>query len=74
MSLRTGEGIPFLAPECALLFKSKNTSNKKERSQDQMDFEQAHAHLEPERRAWLRWALIASDPGHPWIERLAEPE
>ncbi|CAG0936921.1 hypothetical protein TFLX_05818 [Thermoflexales bacterium] len=68
--LSTAQGIPFLAPELVLLFKSKNTSNQKERSQDQFDFEAAFAHLEPERRAWLRWALLATNPEHPWIEQL----
>lgn len=67
--LRSDEGIPFLAPELVLLFKSKTTSGK-ERSKDQADFEKAYISLEPERRAWLRWALIATDPSHPWIERL----
>jgi GrpB-like predicted nucleotidyltransferase (UPF0157 family) len=69
VGLRSDEGIPFLAPELVLLFKSKNTSGK-ERSKDQVDFEEAYIRLEPERRVWLRWALIAIDPSHPWIERL----
>jgi hypothetical protein len=67
--LLSDEGIPFLAPELVLLFKSKNTSGK-ERSKDQADFEEVFLRLEPERRAWLRWALLAVDPSHPWIERL----
>lgn len=62
-------GLPYLAPELVLLFKSKNTSNKP-RPQDQADFEAVCAHLEPERRAWLRWALTATDPLHPWIAQL----
>jgi len=70
--LRTPAGVPYLAPELVLLFKSKNTSvNARPRRQDAADFERAQAHLEPERRAWLRWALAAASPGHPWIERLA---
>ncbi len=69
IELRSAEGIPFLTPEPVLLFKSKNTSGK-ERSKDQADFEEAYTRLEPERKAWLRWALIATDPSHPWIERL----
>jgi GrpB-like predicted nucleotidyltransferase (UPF0157 family) len=68
--LHTTQGIPFLAPELVLLFKSKNTSNKQERSQDQIDFDAGHTHLEAERRAWLRWALFATEPTHPWIEQL----
>jgi GrpB-like predicted nucleotidyltransferase (UPF0157 family) len=69
IEFRSDEGIPFLAPELVLLFKSR-TSSGKERSKDKADFEGIYTTLEPERRAWLRWALIATDPSHPWIERL----
>ena len=69
MSLSSETGIRYLAPELALLFKSKNTSNQ-ERTKDQVDFERALPHLEPERRAWLRWALIATAPDHLWISQL----
>jgi hypothetical protein len=27
-------------------------------------------HLDAEARAWLRWALIATEPAHPWIAQL----
>ena len=70
ISLRTEGGIPYLAPELVLLFKSKNTSNQ-ERAKDQSDFENVLPQLDAERRAWLRWALIATSAGHPWIEQLA---
>jgi GrpB-like predicted nucleotidyltransferase (UPF0157 family) len=69
VGLLSPEGIPFLAPELVLLFKSKNTSGK-ERSKDKTDFEEVYLRMEPERRIWLRWALLAVDPSHPWIERL----
>ena len=69
MALTTPSGIPYLAPEIVLLFKSKNTGTR-ERPQDQADFEQVLDLLEPERRAWLRWALTASEPGHPWLDLL----
>jgi GrpB-like predicted nucleotidyltransferase (UPF0157 family) len=69
ISLRSAQGIPFLAPELVLLFKSKSTG-RQERGKDQADFEQVHPHLEHERRAWLRWALIATEPAHPWIGQL----
>ena len=68
-SLRTESGIPYLAPELVLLFKSRNTGNQ-ERLKDQSDFEMALSHLEPERRAWLHWALVATSPDHPWIKQL----
>ena len=67
--LRTESGIPYLAPELVLLFKSRNTSNQ-ERLKDQSDFERALPHLGPEPRAWLRWALVATSPDHPWIKLL----
>ena len=70
IGLRAENGLPFLAPELVLLFKSKNTSDR-ERPKDQVDFERVVDHLDAERRAWLRWALLASDPGHAWIPRLA---
>ena len=69
IELRSDEGIPFLAPELVLLFKSKTTTGK-ERSKDAADFEEAYSTLEPERRAWLRWALLAVDPSHRWLEWL----
>ncbi len=69
MSLTSASGIPYLAPELVLLFKSKNTSNH-ERAKDQSDFERALPHLEAERRAWLYWALTAVSPDHPWIKQL----
>jgi len=69
MSLSTESGTPYLAPELVLLFKSRNTGNH-ERAKDQTDFERTLPHLEPERRAWLRWALTATAPDHPWISQL----
>ena len=69
VGLPSHEGFSYLAPELVLLFKSKTTSGKG-RSKDQADFEVIYSRLEPERRAWLRWALIATDPSHRWIERL----
>ena len=69
IGLWTEGGIPYLAPELVLLFKSKNTSNQ-ERPKDQLDYEKILPHLEPERRAWLRWALVATSPDHPWIQQL----
>jgi len=69
MSLRSAAGIFYLAPELVLLFKSKNTSSH-DRLKDQSDFEKTFPHLEPERRAWLYWALMATSPKHPWIKEL----
>ncbi len=63
-------GIPYLAPELVLLFKSKNTGTRARR-QDDVDFENTREQLSAEARAWLRWALIATEPDHPWIGQLA---
>ena len=71
ISLRSADGIPFLAPELVLLFKSRNTSDKAHRPQDQLDYERVRAALDSERRAWLRWALTRTSPEHPWIAELA---
>ena len=68
-SLTTEGGIHYLAPELVLLFKAKSAKNN-ERPKDQDDFEKLYPQLDTERRAWLRWALIASDVKHPWIELL----
>lgn len=69
INLKTAEGIPYLAPEIVLLFKSRNTSTK-ERGKDHTDFEAVLPHLEPVRRAWLRWALLIDSPDHPWLPLL----
>jgi GrpB-like predicted nucleotidyltransferase (UPF0157 family) len=71
ISLHSKTGIPFLAPEVVLLFKSKNTSGR-ERPKDQADFERIYPHLEPERRAWLIWALLETAPLHSWTQQLIE--
>jgi GrpB-like predicted nucleotidyltransferase (UPF0157 family) len=69
-SLCSAEGINYLAPELVLLFKSKNTGNS-QRSKDQHDFEAVLPHLDAAQRAWLRWALLVTQPAHAWIARLA---
>ena len=60
-------GIPFLAPEIALLYKSKGTGAK-----DEADFHRALPLMDAERRAWLRDALLRTMPDHHWISTLAE--
>jgi hypothetical protein len=70
-AFRTGEdGLRYLAPELVLLFKSKNTGDRA-RPQDQRDFELVLPHLDGEARAWLHWALVATDPQHAWLVSLA---
>lgn len=70
LGLKTADGIPYLAPQVPLLFKSRNTSNKANRDKDGLDFESVVDALTAEQKAWLRWALIATVPTHPWLEKL----
>ena len=65
----TTSGLPALAPEVALLFKSKAT-----RPKDELDFACVAALLMPETRIWLRDAVSKSLPAHPWLRRLAVDE
>jgi GNAT superfamily N-acetyltransferase len=63
---RSGDGIPFLAPEIVLLYKSKNATDSKE----QLDFVNALDSLGTEVRQRLSDALTIIDPGHPWLVAL----
>lgn len=69
VALQTPDGLPFLAPEVVLLFKSKNTGPL-DRSKDQIDFERVYPHLAAPQRTWLRWALLVTAPQHPWLDLL----
>jgi hypothetical protein len=65
-TIRRGrEGIPALAAEIVLLYKSKNT-----RAADELDFRVAREILEDEPRGWLIDALRISAPSHPWLKSL----
>jgi hypothetical protein len=65
MGARTSQGIPYLAPQGALLFKAKRRSEK-----DDADFAAAAPALAAPARAWLREALALAHPGHPWVAAL----
>lgn len=69
IALKTESGVRYLAPELVLLFKSK-TTGPRARPQDQADFTNVYPHLHPEQRAWLRWALLVTNPQHPWLVQL----
>jgi hypothetical protein len=58
-------GLPVIAPEIELLYKSKAI-----RPKDRHDFEAIVPRLSTEARNWLRDSLAAASPGHPWIEEL----
>jgi hypothetical protein len=66
---RTGDGVPYLAPEIVLLFKAKHSAEPK----NQADFAATLPLLDGAAADWLRWALARVHPGHPWIGALAGP-
>ena len=55
---RHRDGIPFLAPEVALLFKSRSNGDK-----DRHDIETALPALNAEQRSWLQDTLEHMPPG-----------
>lgn len=59
------DGVPFLKPEGALLFKAKARNPK-----DEADFTASLAILDEAARDWLVGALEIVHPGHLWIDRL----
>jgi aminoglycoside-2''-adenylyltransferase len=65
--LRTSEGIPYAAPEVALLFKAKHPRDK-----DIADFRRVLPAMDQKRRSRLIGWLTRVHPGHPWIETLGE--
>jgi hypothetical protein len=56
-------GLPILAPEVALLYKSNNPELPK----NQADFDHALPALAPGARHWLLMALRRTDARHPWL-------
>lgn len=59
------DGIPVIAPEVQLLYKSKGL-----RPKDVSDFRAILPHLTTEQRQWLRSALTTQAPAHPWLDEL----
>lgn len=58
-------GIPYLAPELVLLYKSTDT----ERDGYRLDYESAIAEMTSEQKDWLQTALKVMNPsGHKWLE------
>jgi hypothetical protein len=64
-AIRIAQGIPTLAPEVVLLYKSKDP-----RSADHADFTAVLSTMDRESRAWLRSALMRTAGAHSWLERL----
>lgn len=63
---RTDDGIPYLRPDLALLFKAKHA----DRDKDKADFADALPRLSAVERANLRVWLGAVHRGHAWLARL----
>lgn len=64
--LRSADGVPYVAPEIALLYKAAAHQVEKNAT----DFEEVSPNLQAEQRAWLASALTTAHPGHPWIAGL----
>jgi hypothetical protein len=64
---RDPAGVPFLAPEVALLFKAKAARDK-----DEADFAGTLPLLDAEQRRWLADAIALVHPDHPWRAALAK--
>ena len=60
------EGVPYVAPEVALLYKAKGHAMAKNAA----DFEAALPALDAGARDWLRGALVVAHAGHPWLAAL----
>lgn len=58
-------GIPYLAPEVQLFYKTKAT-----RAKDETDFEAVLPLLDESQRVWLADSIAATAPDHPWRKRL----
>jgi hypothetical protein len=65
MIRRTGDGIPYVIPEVALLFKAKHLRDK-----DEADFARVLPALQSAQRSGLRGWLSRVHPGHRWIDAL----
>ncbi|MFD7155704.1 nucleotidyltransferase domain-containing protein [Kribbella sp. NPDC059898] len=63
----TRDGIPYLAPEIALLFKSRS-----DRTKDTADFHDVAALLDPSRRTWLHNHIAPRYPEHAWLPELTQ--
>jgi hypothetical protein len=66
----SADGVPYIAPEVALLYKAKAPM----RDRDDADFARMLPRLSPSARAWLRGALDIAHPGHTWRMMLANGE
>lgn len=63
--LFTPNGVPYLAPQVVLLYKSTKVSER-----DQIDFLKVLPHIGLEQKDWLKSSLMMTDTEHPWLIRL----
>ena len=61
-------GLPILAPEIQMLYKSKLPNRPK----DERDFRHVLPHLTTEKRQWLTSCLILLYGDHPWVPILGD--
>ncbi|MFP4880253.1 nucleotidyltransferase domain-containing protein [Mammaliicoccus sciuri] len=61
--LFTTTGLPYLAPEIVLLYKSKNIRRK-----DHKDFLSVKDHLNIDQKNWLKESLEIQNPNHKWLD------
>ena len=62
---RSGDGLPYIRPEIALLYKAKQPRHK-----DREDFRRVAPLLSDAARAWLREAIDMVHVRHPWSKEL----
>ncbi|GAA3136427.1 hypothetical protein JOF29_001222 [Kribbella aluminosa] len=65
ITLTTSAGLPYLAPEIALLFKSRS-----DRTKDTDDFHDVADLLDAPRRTWLHNHIAPRHPDHNWLAHL----
>lgn len=64
----TRDGVTYLAPEIALLYKAANA----DQPEYQLDFQTAYPRLSPEQQGWFGDAMNPCYPdGHPWLQTQA---
>jgi hypothetical protein len=65
ITLTSPGGVPYLAPEIVLLFKSRGG-----RPKDDADFDDVASLLDADRRGWLLDRIAPRYPDHPWLPAL----
>jgi hypothetical protein len=68
-TFRSAAGIPYLAPEIVLLFKSRAPGAK-----DEADLQTALPHLDDASVQWLRNAIVTTGGEPRWVEMLLRHE